>query len=70
MYFLFKRGVYGHGIFWFGDNLEEGKRETDKAASMDKDDYHEWNLYEYLKPKNKDYKEDHQHKKVYTGVRT
>lgn len=47
MYFLYKVGVYGHGVFWIGDDLDEGKRVAEHAASMDRDDYHEWEIYRF-----------------------
>lgn len=47
MYFLYKSGVYGHGVFWIGSDLNEGKRIAEHAASMDYDDYHEWEIYRF-----------------------
>ena len=71
MFFLYKNGVYGHGVFWIGEDMEEGKRAADRAANLDRDDYHDWDLYEFVEPsEDDDYEIDHQHKKVYTGVRT
>lgn len=49
MYYLEKVGVYGHGIYWVGDDLEQGKLETNKFANNDIDDYHNWNLYLFNK---------------------
>ena len=54
MYYLYKKGVYGHGVFWIGGELEEGKLEADKAASLDCDDYHEWQLKKYRETKYDD----------------
>ena len=49
-YFLYKQGIGGHGVYWIGDDLEEGKWEADRAASADRDDYHDWNLCVYTHP--------------------
>lgn len=68
MYFLYKTGVYGHGVFWIGDNLEEGKKAADAAASKDKDDYHEWELHEFTEA-GCTYTRDSEHPVVYRGVR-
>jgi hypothetical protein len=68
MYFLYKMGVYGHGVFWIGDNLEEGKNAADTAASEDIDDYHEWELCEFTDAGCK-YPYDSDHPVVYRGVR-
>lgn len=70
MFFLHKEGVYGHGVFWIGDDLEQGKQASDVAANLDKDDYHDWVLYKFEKPSGDDYEIDHQNERVYTGVRT
>ena len=67
MFFLYKKGVYGHGIFWIGSNLEEGKREADKAASLDRDNYHDWVLFEFTGQEY--YKLDADHKEIYRGKR-
>ena len=70
MFFLYKEGIYGHGVFWFGDDLEKGKQAADVAANLDSDDYHDWVLYEFVEQHNNDHKSDPEHKKVYEGVRT
>jgi len=70
MYFLYKEGVYGHGVFWIGDDLEEGRRRADSAANLDIDDYHEWGLYKFIQPTNDtDYEFDPDHEQVYMGKR-
>ena len=73
MYYLEKMGVYSHGVFWIGDDLEEGKRMADKAASSDLDDYHEWELRKFVPPNettdfNVDAKQNG-HEVLYTGIR-
>jgi len=45
--FLQKEGMYLHGVFWIGEDLEEGKEKTDLAAKECNDDYHNWCLVEY-----------------------
>jgi hypothetical protein len=50
IYFLQKEGVYSHGIFWIGFDLEEGKHQADRAAARDEDDHHGWVLYRYVAP--------------------
>jgi hypothetical protein len=47
MYYLYKKGVYGHGVFWIGADLEVGKLKADEAANNDVDDYHDWQLICY-----------------------
>jgi hypothetical protein len=46
-YFVQKNGIYGHGVFWIGDDVEEGKRQVDAFAGSDFDKYHQWALYEF-----------------------
>jgi hypothetical protein len=46
MYFLYKEGMYGHGVFWIGEDLEVGKQKADEAATNDVDNYHEWQVLE------------------------
>ena len=74
MYYLEKMGVYGHGIFWIGENIEEGKRMADKAARNDRDDYHDWELRKFVRPNEAtDFSmdaKDNGHEIVYIGVRT
>ena len=72
MYFLYKHGVYGHGVFWIGDDLEEGKSEADRAATLDVDSYHEWYLCELGKESNLNFsfEPDYREEAVYTGVRS
>ncbi len=50
MYFLYKQAVYVHGVFWIGEDLEQGKKEANHAANRDKDDYHEWRLIKFVAP--------------------
>lgn len=77
MYYLEKVGLYGHGIFWIGTDLEEGKAEADRAASADADDYHKWRLYrmvpvaQYRKwgDEPTGYAKDADNELVYTGQR-
>jgi hypothetical protein len=79
MYFIEKIGVYGHGVFWIGSDLDEAKKKADEYATLDKDDYHRWNVLEFdlsigEKPKFSDDSwhfcwGDAAHNLVYTGVR-
>jgi hypothetical protein len=46
IYFVYKQGVYGQGVYWIGFDIEEGKRKCDQLATQDKDDYHLWELYQ------------------------
>ena len=73
MYFLYKQGIGGRGVFWIGKDLIEGKKMADHAANKDVDDYHKWILFEYLPPNkatNYDNSYDNeQHKVVYIGKR-
>jgi len=48
MYILERVGVYGQGVFWVGESLEDGIKEADKAAEMDVDDHHEWQVKEIV----------------------
>lgn len=47
MYYLEKQGVYSQGIYWIGEQKEQGIIEADLHAKNDDDDYHTWNVYEY-----------------------
>lgn len=73
IYYLYKEGMYGHGVFWIGSDLEEGKRQANKAASLDMDDYHEWVLYRFSLPKlSKEYTGDaykEAHTRCHVGLR-
>lgn len=72
MYFLYKHGVYGHGVFWIGDDLKEGKREADRAATLDSDDYHDWYLCKLDKKNNLNFSSEPEYREeaVYSGVRS
>jgi len=48
MYILEKVGVYGQGVFWAGESLEDGIEEAKKAAKLDADDYHTWEVKEVI----------------------
>ena len=69
MYYLYKEGVYGHGVFWIGEDLQEGKAEADKAATLDKDDYHSWEVRQLGSEEDKAYWDDSAYDLVYIGVR-
>ena len=72
IYFLYKEGIYGHGVFWIGTDLEEGKRQADRAATLDRDEYHDWVLYRFSAPEvDSDYWNDAEEgqERCYTGVR-
>ncbi len=47
MFYLYKMGVYGQGVFWIGEDQEEGQVKADEYAANDEDDYHTWELYSY-----------------------
>lgn len=72
-YFVQKNGIYGHGVFWIGDDVGEGVRRVDELADSDFDKYHEWALYEYgLLTSEFNYEGDHnsrhdaEHKLIYS----
>jgi len=67
MYFLYKVGIKGHGVFWIGNDKTEGIRQADLCACADRDDYHDWELYEFVT--QQDCKIDHKHTLIYTGKR-
>ena len=69
MYFLYKQGVHGQGVFWIGEDFEEGKRQADNAATSDSDDYHDWNLCKYTPVAPSEDKYFDPTEVVYTGVR-
>lgn len=73
MYYLKKVGSYGHGVFWIGDDIEEGKRMADKAANADCDYYHDWKLFEYVDTGEINFEfdggEDNGHVFIYKGYR-
>ena len=54
VYFIEKEGVYSHGVFWIGTDLEEGKRHLRSLALRDRDSYHTWSLLQYV-----DHTQDH-----------
>jgi len=68
MYFLYKMGVFGQGVYWIGKDLKEGKSEADKAATLDRDDYHDWELYKFVAPDGYTTVAE-LNELVYTGVR-
>ncbi len=47
MFYLYKMGVYGQGVFWIGEDYEEGQAKADEYAADDEDDYHTWELHFY-----------------------
>ena len=47
MYFIEKTAVYSHGVFWFGEDLKEAKKECDKLASEDVDAHHDYKVYKF-----------------------
>lgn len=74
-YFVQKEGVYSHGVFWIGTDLDEAKRKADTLTNNDRDDYHQWVVYQYEEntdpePKSELSHTDAVHNAVYTGVRT
>lgn len=60
-YYVEKQGVYSHGVYWIGTDLEQGCAVADSLAAGDIDDYHDWNVYEYHS--------GNKQKLVYAGVR-
>ena len=78
-YFLEKTSVYMHGVFWIGNDAEEGRKQANLAASKDKDDFHDWILYEFGVISNRpNYADDEwnmffndaEHKEIYRGIRS
>ena len=50
VYFVEKAGVYSHGVWWIGDDRDEGIKECKHWAKLDSDNYHEWWLCEFSRP--------------------
>ena len=48
MLFIEKQGVYGHGIWWFGTDIAEAINTCNQLAQQDCDDWHTWNVYEFV----------------------
>jgi hypothetical protein len=69
-YFIEKMGVYAHGVFWIGKDLDEAKREADRLASVDSDAYHDWNVKLFDDHACADANNDPTHRVIYKGVRT
>lgn len=44
-YFIYKLGVYGHGVWGIYTNKDKAIRHCRKAAYTDCDDYHTWAVY-------------------------
>ena len=72
MFFLYKEGVYWHGVWWIGENEEEGRKRADEAANGDVDDYHRWVLCKFNPNCHKTdsgFQYDPEHEAVYVGRR-
>jgi len=65
MYFLYKECVYGHGVFWIGDDEDEGRKAADDAAKTDRDSHHDWVLYKFIKQNGDDFNGDGNHEEIY-----
>lgn len=63
-YYLYKQGMYGHGVFWIGTDEAEGIRQANVAAHFDRDNYHSWDLCVF--ENCRDYHEDAAHEVVYS----
>ena len=57
MYYLQKAGMYLHGTFWIGTSKDIGIQQADKHAINDIDDYHDWELCEYIYGEDGGYKD-------------
>jgi len=64
MYFVEKKGMYGHGIFWIGEDLEEAKKMADHFAENDRDDHHSYDVFKFQDQKSS--KMDAYHEDVYS----
>ena len=40
MLFIEKQGIYGHGIWWFGTDINEAINKCNQLAQQDYDDWH------------------------------
>ena len=49
-YYVEKIGVYAHGVFWIGTDVEEGRRMLYELADRDCDSHHDWVLKEFSNP--------------------
>ena len=47
MYYVYKMGVYGHGVFWVGQDGALAIKKARQAAANDIDGYHEWAVYRH-----------------------
>lgn len=65
MYFLEKEGIYGHGVFWIGDNQSDGIAEANRRADLDRDDYHLWVLKKFIHQSDDATRCDPEHEVVY-----
>lgn len=53
-YFIHKEGVHYGGVYWIGSTLHEAHLVLQELIDSDRDDYHNWCIYEYLKNKDGD----------------
>ena len=47
MLFIQKEAIYSHGLFWFGDSLDDAIDECNRLADIDIDSHHEYIVYEF-----------------------
>lgn len=66
MYFILKKGVNGHGIFYLSSSKEDAKDKCKEFAEADSDDYHSWSVYLFIEQPLKNAIDDAEHERVFT----
>ncbi len=46
-YYVYKEGVYGHGVQWIGMDFDEACAKAGECAEADADSYHTYNVHEF-----------------------
>ena len=66
MYFVEKVGVYGHGVFWIGESVDLAIEVAKDLAEKDSDNYHDWTVYKFNRPSEKEIRGDADHEKIFS----
>ena len=59
MYIIEKQGVYSHGVFWIGEDVDEGLCKLKNLCSKDSDNYHIWDLSKFSIQQDPRYDAEH-----------